>query len=270
MLDRVKIVIWDIYQSFSKNKVTKAAAALSYYLTLSFFPFLICLNTIIGFFDIDIWDIARVADGLLPQNTLDVIESYMMYISRSQSTAFLIAGGTMFITSIAAAFRSILGTLEDINGTKRYKGIIFYITGFVFAVTVLFGTYLCMLASVLSKSIVNFIDKHTKFTIVYNDTLPFLILFAYLFIILSALYKLSLPKGVPVKKVWIGALFSSVGVALLSGLFSVFLEYSTKYSLVYGSLASVMLVMVWMFVCGIIIILGAVLNHALNEASKHG
>ena len=65
-------------------------------------------------------------------------------------------------------------------------------------------------------------------------------------------------------------LFGSVGGALLSGLFSVFLEYSTKYSLVYGSLASVMLVMVWMFVCGIIIISGAVLNHALNEASKQG
>lgn len=262
MLIKTKIVIEDI---ISHGKIVpRSAAALSYYLTLSFFPFLICLNWIVGLFSTDIHQIAALANGIIPKSTLDIIDKYIEYISNSQSSALLIAGVTMFVTSLSAAFRAILGTLEEINGKKRNKSIWYYALGFACSALFLFGTYICLLLSVTGKTILVFINSLLNISIWFDGTLPFIILFAYLFFVLTGLYKLALPKGFPVKKVWKGSLLSAVGVVVLSIIFSSFLQYSTKYSLVYGSLASLMVLMIWMFTCGMVIISGAVLNHGLN------
>ena len=53
----------------------------------------------------------------------------------------------------------------------------------------------------------------------------------------------------------------------MNRLFSVFLSVSTRYPLVYGSLASVILLMLRMYFCGQIICIGAAFNIALQDSS---
>ncbi len=50
----------------------------------------------------------------------------------------------------------------------------------------------------------------------------------------------------------------------MSILFSLFISASTRYALIYGSLASVIIMMVWLFLCSMIIICGNILNLELN------
>ena len=45
-----------------------------------------------------------------------------------------------------------------------------------------------------------------------------------------------------------------------TALFSWFIGLSARYSLVYGSLASVIILLVWLYLCGNILILGDVFN----------
>ena len=46
-------------------------------------------------------------------------------------------------------------------------------------------------------------------------------------------------------------------------IFSALMGGSTQYSLIYGSLASVIIMLVWLYLCGNILILGNVLNYVL-------
>ena len=59
-------------------------------------------------------------------------------------------------------------------------------------------------------------------------------------------------------------LLTSLGAALAivaaSALFSWFIGLSSRYSLVYGSLASIIIMLVWLYLCGNILILGDVCN----------
>ena len=62
-----------------------------------------------------------------------------------------------------------------------------------------------------------------------------------------------------------------MALAAASVLFSYFIGLSAKYSLVYGSLASVMILLVWLYLCGHILILGNVFNyvwHGLKTEKK--
>ena len=40
---------------------------------------------------------------------------------------------------------------------------------------------------------------------------------------------------------------------------------STRYSLVYGSITSIIILMVWLYVCGNILLVGAVINYVAGR-----
>ena len=60
----------------------------------------------------------------------------------------------------------------------------------------------------------------------------------------------------PVLRVWLAA----AALVAASALFSWFIGLSSRYSLVYGSLASGIILLVWLYLCGNILILGDVFN----------
>ena len=57
-----------------------------------------------------------------------------------------------------------------------------------------------------------------------------------------------------------GAFLAAVALVAATALFSWFIGLSSRYSLVYGSLASVIILLVWLYLCGNILILGNVFN----------
>ena len=95
--------------------------------------------------------------------------------------------------------------------------------------------------------------------------MKYLLLFGLVFLVILLLYRASLPLGKPRPPVVTGAFLASVALAAASILFSYFIGLSAKYSLVYGSLASVMILLVWLYLCGHILILGNVFNYVWHK-----
>ena len=88
-----------------------------------------------------------------------------------------------------------------------------------------------------------------------------MILFGIALLVLALLYRVTAPWSHQRPPVLKGAFFISILLAAASGLFSVFISLSTRYSTVYGSLASVIILMLWLYLCGNIVNLGNVLNY---------
>lgn len=62
-----------------------------------------------------------------------------------------------------------------------------------------------------------------------------------------------------------GAAFAALALTVVSIAFSLFMGLSSKYPLVYGSLASMILLMLWLYTCCLVIYLGAVLNVCIRD-----
>ena len=88
----------------------------------------------------------------------------------------------------------------------------------------------------------------------------FLVLFCLVLVFVLLLYRISAPMGKPRPPVLTGAVLASGALVGASALFSWFIGISSRYSLIYGSLASVIILLVWLYLCGNILILGNVFN----------
>lgn len=265
MKTKTKVMLVNLVTMYLHKKVMRSSAALSYYLMLTFFPFLICFSWIISLFNINFDKVAKLVNGIIPASAIEIMEGYMVYVQSNQSKTLLIVGGIMFMTGLSAAFRLIVVGLEDINGTKRIKGLKFYMWGIASSSIFIFGTYLLLMISMISGVIINFLQRHIYLDPHLFETLPYTLLLGYMFLVLIFLYKKSHPKGYPIKWVWKGALAAAIGIILVSIIFSKFIGLSTRYSLVYGSLSSVILLMVWLFACSNVIFCGNILNHGLSK-----
>ena len=67
-----------------------------------------------------------------------------------------------------------------------------------------------------------------------------------------------------------GAAFATAGIVVMSFIFSKLIASSARYSLVYGSLASVILLMFWLYLICQAIFVGAALNIALRDRGRQG
>ena len=88
----------------------------------------------------------------------------------------------------------------------------------------------------------------------------FLLLFLLVFLFVLLVYRMAAPRGKPRPPIMTGAFLAAVALSVFSILFSWFIGLSSRYSLVYGSLASIIILLVWLYLCGNILILGNVFN----------
>ncbi|WP_373491815.1 YihY/virulence factor BrkB family protein [Parasphingorhabdus sp.] len=96
-----------------------------------------------------------------------------------------------------------------------------------------------------------------------SNAIPFLILFATLYL----LFRLLTPRQYRPRQYpkWPGAVFISAWWLLITGLLPVFLKYAANYQLTYGSLAGVIITLIFFYLVGLGMVIGAEINAALAE-----
>ena len=81
---------------------------------------------------------------------------------------------------------------------------------------------------------------------------------------ISGVYRISAPKNGSLRLLP-GAALASAALVAVSIIFSAFIGASAKYPLLYGSLTSAIVIMLWFYTCGVILLLGGALNVAMER-----
>ena len=82
------------------------------------------------------------------------------------------------------------------------------------------------------------------------------------------LYALAQDQRQPWKNLWPGTLFSLTAWMTLSVLYSLYVENFADYSLLYGSIGTVIVLLIWLYMSATVLILGAELNGTLMSLRK--
>lgn len=258
---------------YTRLRIPMAAAALSYCMTMTFFPLLICLYTMLGGAFPASGEILHFLAGLLPESTIQGIMDYLHYVSDNLSTTMSVVAVTVMVTSSAAAFRTIDRVMGEMHGARRYSGVFALVFSFCFSLIFLVAIYFSVLLILTGKWFLDFVDRHLMFVNISSSWrwARFILLYLLLFVMLSGVYRITAPRGRTIRLLP-GAALASGALVAVSILFSMFIGASTRYPLVYGSLASVIIMMIWMYTCGLILFLGNILNVSLDrvQARENG
>ena len=269
-MEKAKSVCRRAVRLFAENKMPRSAAGLSYFLTLAFFPLLICLYMMLGRFFPDAGNIREFLTGILPQATVSTITDYLLYVSGNISLAMRIAAFAVLAMASSAGFRLIGGAMESMRGQKHFSAFFEIIFSFIYSLIFLVAIYFAVLLTVAGKDFLDTIDSHILFVNISAawSWMRFVLLFLLLFVILSGVYQITGPRDGTVC-ILPGAFAASFALVGTSILFSYFISFTVRL-IIYGSLASIIIVMFWLYICGLILFAGGALNVALEEEKKSG
>ena len=250
--------------------VSRSAAELAYFLILSFFPILICVNAFVGALHLDISPVLDAAEHFLPGGVAAILADYVGYITANRSPGMFLAGLFVILVSASAAVRALMKIMDDIYGRKSYPGLWSVVVSMGISLLLLLTVYLSIAVLLTGSRFLHLLARSLAIGAALRDWqwLRFVILFAFVLLFISLLYRFSAPRDQPRPPVLTGAVLAAVALAGASALFSWFIGMSSRYSMVYGSLASVIILLVWLYLCGNILILGSLFNCVWHRRRK--
>ena len=265
---KVIMLVKNMTGIFIRENITRGAAGLSYYLIMSVFPLLICVSAILGSLNLDAESLLAASRGVKPVGVMGVIDDFLKYVGGIPSTPMLIFGVAAMFTTSSAAFRVLHDIMGDIQGEPRFRGFWAMLVSVVTSVILLAAIYAAGIAVISGEWLLQILEELFDIWHVLNlwRYLRFVLLFFVLFIIVYGIYFISAPRETKRTHRLPGAVIASLALVAVSMIFSRMISASIKYTLVYGSLASFVIMMVWMYICGIILIMGNVFNVSLRAA----
>ena len=169
-------------------------------------------------------------------------------------------------TTSAAAFRSIHSVMGDIQGVSRFRGLFALLFSFVFSLVFMAAIYFGIIVMVTGDWLIGFIGRVFPMLagLAIWNVLKFPLMLVIFVFIIYGLYRITAPANIR-GTYFQGAATAAIILVLVSVLFSWFISMSTRYPLIYGSLASIIIFMLWIYICGQILIMGNALNVVLRR-----
>ena len=262
---RFAMDVADVY--FSK-RISRAAAELAYFLILTFFPIMICISAFVNELRLDLSSLMDHADPFLPEGVLVLFQDYLTYIDTNQSSAMLLTGALLTILFASAAVRGLMNIMRELYGRATFRGLGQVIASVLFSVLLLATIYLSLAVVVTGNWFFHLLGQLLKLEGLVEQFgtwqwVKYLLLLAMVFLFILLLYRFAAPLDKPRPPVVPGALAAAAALAVASMVFSLLMGNSTRYNLIYGSLASVIIMLVWLYLCGNILIMGNVVNYVL-------
>ena len=263
-------VLKEVFSAYVNFPIARSAAALSYYLTLSIFPFLICASVILGSLQIQDTDAFALLSGVVPEAAYSTLFDYFSNINKTGSEILFAIGLLAMLTSSSAAFRTFIGTMGEIQGKMRFSGIMEFLISFVFSTVFLFAIYGSALIILSGDWLMHILETHFHINEVATllSNIRFILLFLIMFAVIYSVYLISAPKQTTRMSRLPGAIAASIILVVSSMIYSELITVSIRYEMLYGSLASFIILMVWLYTCAFILIMANVFNISVSKIKE--
>lgn len=272
---KIVFFIYILIKKLDDDELIALSAQLSYSFVLAFFPFLIFLMTVIGFLRLDSQQVLIFLETLLPDEIYLLVHNIVRFVIDSREGSLLSLSLFLSIWSSSAGFRAVMRGLNkayNVIDTRNYiiKIIlsILYTIGLVFLIVlmlilVVFGG---ILGDLFVKFFVDYIDVNIVLNSWYLMRYTFIItLMVTVFAIIY--YYVPVVKNKKLSSVLPGAIFTTIGWIVISMGFTYYVNNLSNYSTLYGSIGTVIVLMIWLFLTSMIILLGGEINAILSQKS---
>lgn len=263
----------DVADVYFSKRVGRAAAELAYFLILTFFPIIICVSAFVNELHLDLTSLLEDTAAFLPSGVVAIFQEYLTYIDTNQSTAMLLSGAFLTVLFASAAVRGLMNIMHEIYGRATFRGLGQLVASILFAVLLVVTIYLSMAVVVTGNWFFHLLGQVLRLDGLVErfgtwQWMKYLLLLGMVFLFILLLYRFAAPLDKPRPPVVPGALAGSAALAVASMIFSELMGNSARYSLIYGSLASVIILLVWLYLCGNVLILGNVVNYVIYKHRK--
>ncbi|HZG59470.1 MAG TPA: YihY/virulence factor BrkB family protein [Anoxybacillus sp.] len=254
----------ELVKRFQEHEISRLSAELAYYFVLSLFPFLIFLFTLLAYLPIPHEDVLSLVREYAPKEALHLIETNIHTMMDHQNGKLLSFGIIATIWSASNGINAIVRAFNrayDVKEDRSFivtRGMSILLTFAMMSVIVV-ALVLPVFGRVIGSFLFSVFGFSSEFLAIWN-TFRWVVSSVILFIVFTALYYFAPNKHLRIKDVTSGALFATIGWMVVSFAFSYYVGTLADYTLMYGSLGGIIVLLIWFYLSGIIIVLGGEMN----------
>ncbi|MCL2457006.1 MAG: YihY/virulence factor BrkB family protein, partial [Defluviitaleaceae bacterium] len=234
-----------------RDEIFDRAAELTFRVLLAFFPFLVFLMALIGFLELESEPIFFALYFVLPDEISELVENFVYEISKTRNTGILSAALFFSVYNTTNGFRAVIRGTNRAYGIEQRRGF-FSQVALSFLLMIIFSGALILMLALLF----------------FGGAAQIFFALVILFFFTSFIYKLACEKKLPAKHIFPGAIFTVCAWLLISFLFGIFTRNFSRLPMIYGSIAGVFLLVLWLNAVGITLLIGNEINAMLREFTK--
>ena len=248
---KAKHLVRKTAEDWTARDVGTCASSIAFFFFMSMIPLLIIIFQMLPLFGLSEFDLISFLDRMIP-------EAMQGFAAIVVSQAYKYSKGTL---SLSVG----LNRVYDVEETRPYPVQVLLAIGYTAALLVMFALMLFLVfvgpvSTYLTEVLPEFITK--PITIEMHDQVLITLLMLVIFVMVYTFIpsgKRSFLRQIP------GALLDAVVWIIFSELFSIYVEGNNAYSMFYGSLGGIAILLFWLYCCFYIVLIGAFFEEKREE-----
>ena len=260
----VKKFAKEMFYRVMYDEISLLSANLSYYFILSLFPMLIVALALTPYFKIDQQFLLEKIQSYAPGDLGDYLFDMISEVLNNKNNTIITVG---IVFTLWSASSGIYGIIIAFNNAFRVRdGRIWIVTKLISVIlTALFlvGMFVALVLIVFGKQLTyilfhkfNLDEGYYNLWSVLNSSLPVL----FIFLIFVFLYTMGPNLKLKAISIIPGAVFATISWIIVSKLFGYYIDHFSSYIKTYGTIGAFMAFVLWLYITGYILIIGAEIN----------
>ncbi len=262
-----------IFERMDKIHMSLIAAGVAFYAMFAVFPGLAALFALWGlWYDPQvIAQYVHATDGFIPQSAADIIYG--------QISDLVVAGRTQlgwttvisFIIATVAARAGVDGLIRGLNaayGVRSHSTVMGFLLAYVLTLVIVAVIALGLATIIVVPIAFNFLpDVPLRNWLI--GALPWMAIFSIVLVVIGILYRYGPNVKTPRTAIFTwGSVFAALAWAAASYGFSAYLASFNSYNRIYGSIGAVVALLMWFYLGGFTVLLGALINVELSRRRR--
>ena len=258
------------------DNIMGMSAQLAYYFFFSLFPALLLLIAIASYFPVQtlVDEVFKSMSGFAPPEALRIITDQIQKIRDAKPAGLLTFGVATALWSSSSAMTAIIGTLNsayDIDEGRPWWKV--QLTAILLTVGValfiLISFALVIVGPTLAERVADWVHMGAAFEWTWK-ILQWPVIFALVSVGIALIYYFA--PDAEQDWIWLtpGSIFATVLWLIASLGFKYYVANWGKYTETYGLIGAVMILLLWFYISGLVILMGAEMNAEIEHASPHG
>ena len=254
------------------DQVLAIGAQLTYFLILSVFPFIIMFLNIISYTSLVREEVLLNIIQYLPFEVQKLINEFAAELIKTSSQELLSVAAIFGLWTASSGISAVMRALNKAYDSEQTRP--FYkskLMSIFFTIILLFSLIIVILTLVFGEVLGNKLFSFFGLTDVFLglwSVLRMVIPLVYMIFTFTLFYRFA-PSTKNIHHIKLrnsmpGAIFTTLGWLATSTIFSYYVNNFGRYTITYGSIGGVMILLIWLYISSIIIVLGGEINATLK------
>lgn len=262
-------------KGLQKGAITTRASSLAFNFFLAFFPSIIVFFTLIPYIPIDGFQqtLMEIISNVLPPSTNSATFSTLDDIINNQRGGLLSIGFILALYFSTNGMSSLIQAFNSSYHIREYESIVKHqILSILLTIVISALVFLTIILIIFGKAaIIYMIDYQliNENKLVLLNAAKWVILIFMLFLAITTIFNLGPAIKSQIKIFSPGAILATLFIILTSIVFSYYIDNFSQYNKIYGSIGTLIIILLWIYFNAIFLLIGFELNVSIFNAKKN-